>query len=563
MSTKNKLADFLNIDLPAPKMSNVDLTHSNRLTMSPGYIYPTGVFEVLPGDRFRLNLKTLLKSDPTVASLYGSFRQSHQAYFVPTRLYVKALDQNSTFNDASVIGITSDDYPYLPQVAWLGTSEGLDQGIANGIIDPGSLLENLGMFPTGFKFSTAYQYDEDQPASFHGLRINAVPLVGYYDILRNYYFNAQEPLMPTVYYETLEELQLVEISKHDLDVFISNVYENADGFDILQIINNDLGFNLWDETEKSFTTKLSEENSPLYVHSGYGVRTFDDDYFTTFLSNEFVDQIDNVARVVVDSSTNTFSVNQMRRAYRLDKHNNRNLLGGGNSYDDYIYVHFNTSLGRELNKPYFLGSYSDEFYFDDIYAQAQTSSSETNGSLGDRASVLNASSRARDFVDFTAKEYGYVIVVSSIIPKIDYYRGIPKMYFKTNMADLYSPEFDAWGYQGIPNIEVDALSSYGPLEHLNSTQMQPAWFEHMTQPNRVHGLFTSDFEHSFSVLTKNNDFFNTPERDMDVLRSSYIRPWNFNYIFEFQQSWYDHYTMQILFDCNVYRAISKQILPTL
>ena len=570
--------DFLNVDLSAPKMSNVDLTHSNRLTMSPGYIYPTMVLECLPSDRIRLNLKTILKSDPTVSSLYGSFRQSHQAYFVPARLYVKGLDQNSTFGNES-FGMIPDEYPKFPSVTWTTRlSDGLMNGPQSGVVDPGSLLETLGMFPTDFSIRDhAWYYDDSDPQVLHGTigSINAVPLIGYYDILRNYYFNAQEPAMPIVEYETREvpgarPVRLVNVTKSQLDQFISEVYEDevSDIFAVMD--SNNLpslfyGYNDYDANELFSDRIGSDDDSlPLKVHAGYGVRTFDDDYFTTFLSNEFVDEIDNNARVLVNQQTNSFTVNQLRRAYRLDKHNNRNLLGAGNSYDDYIYVHFNTSLGRELNKPYFLGSYTSDFYFNDIYAQSQNSDPNTNnGSLGDRAGVLNASADARDFVDFTCKEYGYLIVVSSIIPRIDYHLGIPKLYLKTSMADMYAPEFDAWGYQGIPNIEVDATNRVD--DQFDVTQKQPAWMEHMTMFNRVHGLFTTNLEHSFQVLTKSkSDYFYPLDRDQIApLRSSYVRPWDFNYIFEFQQSWYDHFTMQILFDCNAYRPISKQILPTL
>lgn len=597
----NKLLDFLNVELPDIRKSYCNLTRANRFTASLGYIYPTLVEEILPSDRVKCNLKSILKSAPTVNSIYGSMRQSHQAYFVPLRFYIRYLDQNFTWSSGfnNTPSIEPSALPNFPQLCF---QQDLEPSI--GFINPGSLVEMLEMLPSDFNFSNAYS-NSDTPIFPN---INAVPLIAYYDIIRNFYFNSQEPNMTIVRneyfrpylsqdgedpFESPVYVNVSTITKTSLDDFIRDVYngyftpdfegEQIGVFDYLSNIGIDL-ISISPFSGVNYSEELSSRTF-RNVHQGYAVRCFDDDYFTTSLSNAYVSQLDNSVRVQVTANTTSgasFAVSQLTRARQMARHVSRDLLGGTN-YDDYIYVHFNTKLGRELNKPYFLGSCSSDFWFDDIYA----STVGTDGqSLGSRAGVLDNSMQYNDFIDFTASEYGYLIVLSSILPRISYYAGIPKKYLKTSMSDLYSPEFDAWGFQGIPTIEYSAnartqwnfgtsdpngepfiadqykgSANFDSLASALAVQRnQPAWFEHMASYDRIHGLFTSDMEHSFSVITK--DFVPGTTNNLSNLVSSYIRPWEFQYLFKFQPSWYDNFTWQILFDLTIYRPISKQILPS-
>lgn len=590
----NKLMDFLNVELPDIKKSYCNLTRANRFTASVGYIYPTLVEEILPSDRVKMNIKTILKSNPTVNSVYGSMRQSHQAYFVPLRFYVRELDQNTTFNNNSFTPVLPDSYPDFPvlDVAAIAAHRGYPLFCA-----PGSLLDMLEILPSGFNTQASYDFELEE-----GLPpLNAVPLIAYYDIVRNYYFNSQELSMPFVQVEYFTPYDIFDgeqsyvskvyaltsnVTKEQLDSIVSNAY-NGDytpGGDLLYDAFSENSIPLLSRApfEAEDRSDSLDARQSCDVHLGYAVRCFDDDYFTTALSNAYVTALDNSVRVNVTSlgGKNGFAVTQLQRARQMARHVSKNILGGTN-YDDFIYVHFNTKLGRELNKPYFLGSASSDFWFDDIYA----STVGDNQSLGSRAGVLDNSMTYNDFVDFTASEYGYLIVVSSIIPRISYYAGIPKKYLKTNMADLYSPEFDAWGFQGIPQIEVSAIADtpwtfsngeeYGeplaidPIIDFNPSdgglsvvRKQPAWFEHMASYDRFHGLFTTNMEHSFSIIAKDYSPQGTGSSGINGLMSTYIHPWEFQYLFKYQPSWYDNFTWQILFDLNVYRPISKQILPS-
>ena len=571
----------MNVELPEPKRSNVPWREVNRFSASPGYLYPSAVIEVLPTDRITGNLHTILRSRPTNQSIYGSFRESHQAFFVPARLYSKTLDQLSTFGNQAD-GFDPNTSVKLPFVGWRGLPADGVYGPKNGQVMPCSLLSYLNMFPSMFKMTDAFYESTDELGNYTFDAIpdlNVIPLVAYYDILRNYYFNSQELDMPFV---TGEFDKLVSrdrdasfnlVSKFALDNFISNVYNgeySVDSLDNGQIFNDllDIGIPLMNtETDLNdavdFSTFMSlygrkGANAPdIANHAGLGVRCYDDDYFVVSLNQEYVDEINNSARVVVTNGS--FSVTQIQRANRIYKHRSKNVLGGSD-YDDYLYVHFNARLGREVNKPIFLGSTSSSFYFEDIYStQAVGKYDETNitnNHLGSRAGILNSRSSSNDgFIDFTANEFGYLIVLSSIIPQVTYSRGIPKMYLKSSTDDFYSPEFDAWSFQDIHPVEIDAHTAIS--DSVPVTKSQPAWFEHLATYDKHHGLYDTDLMYGFQVLARDADYMD------NSLQSTYIRPWEWNYIFSYQAAWFDNFEWQILLDLNLYRPISKQILPSM
>lgn len=559
----NKLFDFMNVELPEPKRSNIPWREVNRTTFSPGYANVSFVSEVLPGDRWSGNLHTIVRSRPTISSIYGSFRESHQAFFVPTRLYSKVMDQLQTFGNSVEQFNPSVDIPF-PCLDWSFRGDEMQSGVIHSFVPPGSLLNQLHMFPSMFNTDNAY-YIDDELGVYKGSSFNAIPLLAYYDILRNYYYNAQELEMPFVSNEQFSSRDGVTynlVSKSSLDKLISDAYEgvyNQNSFlaeDLLSIgiplFSPDLGYNF-----SSFSNVISYvadgELERFVNHAGLGLRSYDDDYFVTSLNNEYVDDLNNTARVVV--SNGSFSVSQMQRANRLHKHISRNILCG-NDYEDYLYVHFNVKLGREVNKPVFLGSVSNDFYFEDIYSTYPSSGGTDfpSNTLGQRAGILNSKNSSSGFIDFTANEYGYIIVISSLIPKVSYSKGIPKMYLKTSSAHLYAPEFDAWSFQDVHPLEFNGNIDYNLRD--NVVKSQPAWFEHLATYDKHSGLFATDLQYNFQILGRDSD-------NLEDLYSSYVKPWEWNYIFQYQESWFDNFEVQLLFDFNIYRPISKQILPTI
>ena len=183
----NQVSRLLDVNFPDPNHSNFNLGRKNTFSADVGYLYPIYVEEVLASSYKKLDLEALVQCNATVAPVMGSFTTKVEAYFVPIRLYHQHLLNNDRSNNFA------DDFElhYFP---WLHYSDQSSGTVKTNTVSPtdssrlpfissaGSLVEYLGMYPTGFN-SCSWTNNGTSP------RINAYPFIGYFDIFRNYYSN--------------------------------------------------------------------------------------------------------------------------------------------------------------------------------------------------------------------------------------------------------------------------------------------------------------------------------------------------------------------------------------
>jgi len=91
---KNGYLKILGQPEEQPRRSNFNLSRKVRGTFKPGINYPIYWEEVLPDDNFHIKLRALLKTMPTFAPVLGGFKLRVEAYWCPTRNYVREMDMN-------------------------------------------------------------------------------------------------------------------------------------------------------------------------------------------------------------------------------------------------------------------------------------------------------------------------------------------------------------------------------------------------------------------------------------------------------------------------------------
>ena len=84
----------MKVELDGFKRSTHDLSYVFRNTQSAGTLVPFGVIPVLPGDTFDINFDANVRTLPTIAPLFGSFKLQIDSYFCPIRLYNGLLHNN-------------------------------------------------------------------------------------------------------------------------------------------------------------------------------------------------------------------------------------------------------------------------------------------------------------------------------------------------------------------------------------------------------------------------------------------------------------------------------------
>lgn len=152
-----------------------------KTSMAPGVLYPFLCIPMTNGDSMDIDLDTFVRTLPTKGPLFGSFKFQLDLFSVPMRLYNGILHNNPL-----KIGMNMKQI-YMPklQLAFSGISNRVKGSTdKDWQINPSSLLKYLGMSGIG----TLDHLDEQYATR----KINAIPILGYYDIFKNYYANKQE-----------------------------------------------------------------------------------------------------------------------------------------------------------------------------------------------------------------------------------------------------------------------------------------------------------------------------------------------------------------------------------
>lgn len=165
--------------------STHDLSFVMRTTMAPGVLVPTMKQLVLPGDTFPIETRCHTLTHPTIGPLFGSFKQQNDFFFCPIRLY-NAMLHNNALN----IGLDMKQVK-LPIVRVIASDLDVTKkmkgsnGTLKKMIHPSSLVKTLGLSNLEKNNSQGWDW-------------NAVPILAYFDIFKNYYANKQEKSFYTI-----------------------------------------------------------------------------------------------------------------------------------------------------------------------------------------------------------------------------------------------------------------------------------------------------------------------------------------------------------------------------
>lgn len=179
---KNTIGDNnkMSVNLHTYNMSTHDLSTIFRNTQSAGTLVPNLVLLAQKGDTIDIDIESHVLTHPTVGPLFGSFKHENHIFSIPIRLYNSWLHNNRT-----KIGLNMSDIK-LPQLS-ISIDKTKDNPTPDNQwsqINPSCLLAYLGIRGYAYSAVTSSQTIE--------VKKMAVPLLGYFDIFKNYYANTQE-----------------------------------------------------------------------------------------------------------------------------------------------------------------------------------------------------------------------------------------------------------------------------------------------------------------------------------------------------------------------------------
>lgn len=153
-----------------------------RSTMAPGTLVPFFVEIGLNGDTFDIDLETLVRTAPTSGPIFGSFKLQMDVYSVPMRLYNADLHMNMLNVGLNMNKIT------IPTMN-VGGKNPYQDTVRRGRFNQSSLMAYLGFRGMSKQNTSDTEIFEKR---------NAIPMLAYWDIYKQYYSNKSEKYAYTI-----------------------------------------------------------------------------------------------------------------------------------------------------------------------------------------------------------------------------------------------------------------------------------------------------------------------------------------------------------------------------
>ena len=293
------MPNYLDFLVKPTKFSNYDLSHTKRFSASDGLLYPVSWLVMNPDETFSMNLRSLIRTNPTKAPLMGRYKVRFVTAIANFKNYAVGLEGYRRSFDWRTFK--------LPMFPWkkmnFGTLRPAQGYLRYNLVKETSLMDYLG-FERGFAPSSQ-QYGDRVDGSLGGVEtiyFNALPLLMYYDYYRNYMVNPQQTHYPIIhshaesvndrtYGEILQPTPYVAMQKIvDLDTLYENIHKYYDGKHTGTIQTAD-PYN-WEDiffTNHKLSTAVAEgermSNFSCY-HGGLCATLFDPDINNKWLSAE-------------------------------------------------------------------------------------------------------------------------------------------------------------------------------------------------------------------------------------------------------------------------------------
>ena len=493
-----------------------DLSHEHHTTMRQAVAYPVLCLKYKPGDSLRIIVEQLTRmlplQTPTMSNIrlrLDFFRVDHGIVWPEFYDFVK---QNGSEENPII-------YPHLE--------------IPVGGYDKSELMDYLGV----------------EPMTGDGTSINALPVRSYHKILNDYYINSN--IQEEVEISTdsgLDTVTPVTLRKVNWsrDRFTNAEISRQKGGDVVLPIGSTAPISVTG-TGSGEGVAIIPTLSRGLPSSGSSQRAIlNRDNVSVLSSTDHVDgEVGSTSwssvfnNTVADLSDATgVSLSALSIAKTLQELRVVDLFAGEH-YPDWQFANYGVrSSDARLQRSEWLGGFKFNIVTSEVLQTSQSTDSSPQGTMAGHGFSYGKQGIYVPYLD----NFGYIMVIASIMPKAEYSQGLPDYFCQSEPFDWARPILSHMPLQEIKNKEI-YLSKQSDVdengEPLNDGRFayEPMYDNYRRISNRISGEFRSTLSfwlagiRKFSEVPKFNEDFIQANPSTDIFAVTDSDPFLVNFSF--------------------------------
>lgn len=434
------------VKVAANKRNKFNLSSKVITTLNIGDTQPIFCREVIPADKWNLDINSFTRLSPIPVPTYAQIKQVNRAFFVKYKDIWRNWEGFYTNTGALANGVKID-VSQAPTITNKDLAESLLYGSVTVVNYRGDTPASLRLFEQVTENQGLVRYNtQDYLPSFIGKKImnilnglgikvnfspsdttliNILPILAYLKVHLDYY-------LPSRYFSNSNIRNILTWQKVDIkDKFGEILQELANC--AYYYIDNDYFTSSWNTPNNIGNNSLVGGNTIKDISlDSYGEVSDTTSYGTPKY------QFAEAGKVTLTGQ----GLQLLDSFYKWITRKNLS----GNKYFEQILSQFGIHLPyHDDMRSLYLGGSVNMTEFGVVF--------DTGKNVGDFAGQGTNKARTGN-LSFTSDEYGCVIVLTSIVPEMGYVQGRNREWLHVNRLDFFQPEFDCVGMQGVRKDEL-------------------------------------------------------------------------------------------------------------
>lgn len=486
------MSQFSSVASIKPRRSVFNLSNVRKMTCDMGKLYPFFFRELIPGDKFKISNRVVVRANPLVAPVYATITARTEYFFIPTRLLWE--DWETFFTK----GVSGDETLLPPR--WIPCYTDASPEIKSRTIGEGSLWDyfgfptmNVGMDTTASGYTQWQGWDASNKFTSQYVDAPGLPL----DFSRRAYYKVWVDCYAdeTIYADFINAIGDYGVGRIAAD----GCPDSGQGF-------QGILYRSWKKDR--FTSALPWQQRgtpvaipisgvlPVMISSTPGFAKAGQfsvnraDFQRSFnAASGFVTIAEprdssNVypATVTLDDAL-TFTPADLRLAFQIQLWQEQNARGGIR-YTEFLRSHWSVAPRDDrLQRAEFIGSTRQPVVISEVLQTSSTDGTSPQGNLAGHG----ISAEAGYVGTYYAQEPGYILGLFSLTTPGEYQQGISREMLRTTPFDYAFPEFVHLSEQEVFQSELYLTGSAAQNKKIFG--FQGRFDEYRTSLNEVCGDF--------------------------------------------------------------------------